>query len=166
MPVRRRSIRTCQGSFHHNLGCRIRGKTHDEAWNAFYEATGAHSISRREFTSLSLAACVAAGARVDIAQAAATVSDEMVDIRTPSGVCDAALARPQGNGAWPAVILFPDVYGLRPTMREMGRRLATEGYTVLVPNPFYRSTRAPGVSLDSISRTRPTWPSSRSCAHR
>ena len=114
----------------------------------FTEATGAHSISRREFTSLSLVACVAAGARVDIAQAAATVSDEMVDIRTPSGVCDAALARPQGNGAWPAVILFPDVYGLRPTMREMGRRLATEGYTVVVPNPFYRSTRAPGVSPD------------------
>jgi carboxymethylenebutenolidase len=46
------------------------------------------------------------------------------------------------------VIIFPDVFGLRPTMRAMAKRLATGGLTVLVPNPFYRSTKAPGLSSD------------------
>jgi carboxymethylenebutenolidase len=51
-------------------------------------------------------------------------------------------------GHWPGAIIFTDIFGLRPTMREMAKRLARDGYTVLVPNPFYRSTKAPGLSLD------------------
>src|SRR5258707_469271 len=64
---------------------------------------------------------------------------------TPSGVCDAALIHPQGNGRWPAVILFADAFGLRPAMRDMAKRLAVGGFTVLIPNPYYRSTKAPGL---------------------
>jgi carboxymethylenebutenolidase len=65
----------------------------------------------------------------------------------PDGTCDAALVHPQ-SGRWPAVILFSDALGLRPTMRAMAKRLAMDGYTVLVPNPYYRSTKAPGIGPD------------------
>lgn len=69
-------------------------------------------------------------------------------MRTPSGVCDAVLIRPDGPGRWPAVILFPDAFGLRPTLRQMGARLAADGYVVLVINPYYRMARAPGIGPD------------------
>ncbi|MGH8210100.1 MAG: dienelactone hydrolase family protein [Steroidobacteraceae bacterium] len=109
------------------------------------ETHDTRGISRREFTALSVAAGVAAAARVEAAGAAKAVSETAVDIKTPSGVCDAALVQPKGKGHWPAVIIFPDVFGLRPTMRDMAKRLSQQGYAVLVPNPFYRSTRAPGI---------------------
>jgi carboxymethylenebutenolidase len=73
----------------------------------------------------------------------ATVTE--VEIKTSSGVCDASLVQPRGEGQWPAVILFVDAFGLRPAMCEMAKRLAKNGYTVLVPNPYYRSTKAPGL---------------------
>jgi carboxymethylenebutenolidase len=68
-----------------------------------------------------------------------------VEIKTPSGVCDASLTQPGGPGQWPGVILFADALGLRAAMRDMAKRLAQNGYMVLVPNPYYRSTRAPGL---------------------
>jgi carboxymethylenebutenolidase len=105
------------------------------------------TISRREFSSLALAAGVSAAARVSAASVA-EVGDTDVLVKTPSGTCDAALVHPQGSGHWPAVILFPDAFGLRPTMRAMAKRLAANGYTVLVPNPYYRSTKAPGLGPD------------------
>jgi carboxymethylenebutenolidase len=72
-----------------------------------------------------------------------TVTD--VEIKTPSGVCDASLVQPSRAGQWPGVVLFVDAFGLRPTMRDMAKRLARDGYTVLVPNPYYRSSKAPGL---------------------
>ena len=108
-------------------------------------ATQKSSLSRREFTTLSVAAGVAAMARLSGAEAALPVSDTDVEIHTPSGVCDAALVHPTGKGSWPAAILFPDAFGLRPAMRAMAKRLAADGYTVLVPNPYYRTTKAPGI---------------------
>jgi carboxymethylenebutenolidase len=104
-------------------------------------------ISRRDFTALSLAAGVAAatGARAS-ASHEAIVTD--VEIKTPAGVCDAALVHPQGRGRWPAAVLFVDAFGLRPTMKDMAKRLARDGYTVLVPNPYYRSSKAPGLAPD------------------
>jgi carboxymethylenebutenolidase len=110
-------------------------------------------MSRREFTALSLAAGVAAS--VGAAHAAAPTIGKDVQIKTPSGVCDAALLHPQGSGHWPAVILFTDAFGLRPTMRDMASRLASDGYTVLVPNPYYRSTKPPGLST-GLDFTNPT----------
>jgi carboxymethylenebutenolidase len=71
-----------------------------------------------------------------------------VEIKTPSGVCDASLTQPGPDGQWPGVILFADAFGLRPAMRDMAKRLAQNGYTVLVPNPYYRSTKAPGLPPD------------------
>jgi len=110
------------------------------------DGTQDNSLSRREFTALSLAAGVAAAAGMPAAgAAAAAVTEKDVEIKTPGGTCDAALIHPEGKGSWPAAILFPDAFGLRPAMRDMAKRLAANGYTVLVPNPFYRSTKAPGI---------------------
>jgi carboxymethylenebutenolidase len=99
-------------------------------------------ISRREFTALSLAAGVTAATG---AYAAADMVDTDVVVATADGSCDAALIHPQGKGQFPGVILFADVFGLRSTMRDMAKRLAANGYTVLVPNPYYRTTKAPGL---------------------
>jgi carboxymethylenebutenolidase len=103
-----------------------------------------HTISRREFAALSLAVGATAAAGMAGA-AAAGVTETDVQVHTASGVCDAVLIHPQGQGRWPAVILFVDAFGLRPAMRDMAKRLAVGGFTVLVPNPYYRSTRAPGI---------------------
>jgi carboxymethylenebutenolidase len=105
-----------------------------------------NTISRREFTALSIAAGVAAATGASGATAA-QMMDSDVQVTTVAGVCDAALIHPSG-GSWPGVILFTDVFGLRPTMRDMAKRLAADGFTVLVPNPFYRTTKAPGLSTD------------------
>ena len=77
---------------------------------------------------------------------AANVVETDVMVPTPDGSADAALFHPAGAGSWPAVLMWPDILGLRPVFREMGRRLAAEGYVVLVPNPFYRVKRAPVVT--------------------
>jgi len=104
-----------------------------------------NSISRREFAALSLAAGVAVAGRASGATAADMV-DTDVSVTMPGGTCEAALIHPKGKGPFPAVILFTDVFGLRPTMREMAARLAASGgYAVLVPNPYYRTTKAPGL---------------------
>jgi carboxymethylenebutenolidase len=68
-----------------------------------------------------------------------------VSVPMASGVSDSALFYPEGKGPWAAVLMWTDILGLRPVFREMGRRLAAEGYVVLVPNPFYRSAKAPVV---------------------
>jgi carboxymethylenebutenolidase len=65
-----------------------------------------------------------------------------VEVKTPDGTCDAAFIRPR-TGSHAGVLLWPDAFGLRPSMREMAKRLAGEGYSVLVPNPFYRVSKAP-----------------------
>lgn len=65
-----------------------------------------------------------------------------VEIRTPDGICGAAFVHPK-SGSHPGVLFWSDAFGLRPVTREMGRRLAAEGYAVLVPNPFYRVSKAP-----------------------
>jgi carboxymethylenebutenolidase len=97
-------------------------------------------LSRRAF-SLSIGA-VAAFAATHAYAADATV-EKSVDIKTADGVCDAALFHPAGKGKWPAVLIWTDNQGLRPVFRDIGKRLAAQGYVVLVPNPFYRSRRAP-----------------------
>jgi carboxymethylenebutenolidase len=103
-------------------------------------------MSRRQFTALSIAAGVTAATRASGGSAGELIESD-VQIRTSDGVCDAALIHPDA-GSWPGVLLFTDVFGLRPTMRAMAKRLAAHGYTVLVPNPFYRSTKPPGLSTD------------------
>jgi len=89
---------------------------------------------------------VAAVAGLPTAAFAANVTETDVSVPTPDGTADAVLFHPAGSGSWPAVLMWPDILGLRPVFRDMGRRLAGEGYAVLVPNPFYRTKRAPVVT--------------------
>ena len=103
------------------------------------------SLTRRSVMA-GLSAVAAATALPRAAFAATTVSETDVLIKTADGSADAALFRPARRGTFPAVLLWPDILGLRPVFREMGRRLAAEGYVVLVPNPFYRTKRAPIVT--------------------
>jgi carboxymethylenebutenolidase len=97
--------------------------------------------SRRDFVTLSAAVGLAASTHA-ISAAPANVVEQDVAIATPDGTCDAALFHP-AKGSHPGVIVWTDVFGLRPVFRELGRRLAAEGYTVLVPNPFYRTAKSP-----------------------
>jgi len=69
--------------------------------------------------------------------------EKQVDVKTQDGVADCELFYPSEQGTWPAVIVYTDIGGLRPVFRDMGKRLANEGYVVLVPNPFYRVSRVP-----------------------
>jgi carboxymethylenebutenolidase len=73
---------------------------------------------------------------------AVAVAEREVSIATPDGTCDAYFVAPT-SGPAPAVLVWPDVFGLRPAFRQMGRRLAESGYSVLVVNPFYRQKKAP-----------------------
>lgn len=97
------------------------------------------TVSRRTFGLMTVVAAGVAG----VARAEAPVVEKDVEIKTADGVADAALFYPQGKGPWPAVLVWPDVISLRPVFRDMGRRLAAEGYVVLVPNLYYRVKRAP-----------------------
>jgi len=74
---------------------------------------------------------------------------ETIDITTPDGTADAFFARPDGDGAHAAVILYTDAFGLRPAAEQHVRRLAQNGYCVLAPNVFYRSRRAP--TIDNLA---------------
>jgi len=102
-------------------------------------------INRRAFTAASIAAGAALAAVWGTsAQAqAAGVKEIDVSIKTPDGETDAALYTPTGNGPWPGVLIFTDIFGLRPAFRDMGKRMAAEGYLVLIPNPFYRTKKGP-----------------------
>jgi carboxymethylenebutenolidase len=103
------------------------------------------SVSRRTIV-LSLSATAAVAALPTAAFAATGVTERDVTIKTPDGSADAVLFHPARAGSWPAVLMWPDILGLRPVFRDMARRLAADGYTVLVPNPFYRVKRAPIVT--------------------
>jgi carboxymethylenebutenolidase len=62
-----------------------------------------------------------------------------VTVPTPDGECPASLHLPEGEGPWPAVIMYPDAVGARPTFRAMGEHLAVLGYVTLVPDVYYRA---------------------------
>jgi carboxymethylenebutenolidase len=106
------------------------------------EAVQDTAVSRREFGAVSLAAGLAAVAGARGAAAALPVVETEVTVKTPDGNCDAAFIHPT-TGSHPGVLIWPDAFGLRPAMREFARKLAADGYSVLVPNPFYRTAKAP-----------------------
>lgn len=100
------------------------------------------TVTRRAFVVSSAAAAVLSSTAM---AAQAKVVEKDVNVPMASGVSDSALFYPEGKGTWPAVLVWTDILGLRPVFREMGRRLAAEGYVVLAPNPFYRNAKAPVV---------------------
>jgi len=102
-----------------------------------FEARGL--VTRRQFGVL-LGAGMAMMLPKVVNAVAVTESD--VTIKTPDGTCDAYFVHP-ATGAAPAVLIWPDIFGLRPAFRQMGKRLAESGYAVLVVNPFYRAQKAP-----------------------
>src|SRR5690348_2104731 len=73
---------------------------------------------------------------------AVTVTESEVNITTPDGTADCYFVHP-ASGTAPGVLIWPDIFGLRPAFRQMGKRLAESGYSVLVVNPFYRAKKAP-----------------------
>ena len=101
-----------------------------------------NDLTRRKFTALSagagLAMLLPRGADAQL------VTEQDVEVTTPDGVADCYFVHP-ASGRHPGVVVWPDILGLRPAFRQMGRRLAESGYSVLVVNPFYRSARAPVV---------------------
>lgn len=104
------------------------------------------SVTRRSVMLTIGSVAAVAGLPGGAFAADATVTETDVSVPTPDGQADAVLFHPEKSGSWPAVLMWPDILGLRPVFREMGRRLAGEGYTVLVPNPFYRTQKAPVVT--------------------
>jgi carboxymethylenebutenolidase len=104
--------------------------------------------TRREFVATSTALGLAAASGVALA-AERDVVEKDVAVKTADGMCDAAFLHPAA-GTHAGVLIWTDIFGLRPAFRALGRRLAAQGYAVLVPNPFYRTARAP-VVVDASS---------------
>jgi carboxymethylenebutenolidase len=102
-----------------------------------YEARGL--VTRRQFGAI-----VAAGIAMTLPAVAnaVAVTESDVAITTPDGAADAYFVHPS-TGTAPGVLIWPDIFGLRPAFRQMGKRLAESGYAVLVVNPFYRTKKAP-----------------------
>ena len=96
-------------------------------------------VTRRQFGVL-----LGAGVAMALPKVANAVgvTESDVTIKTPDGTCDAYFVHPT-TGAAPGVLVWPDIFGLRPAFRTMGKRLAESGYSVLVVNPFYRMQKAP-----------------------
>jgi carboxymethylenebutenolidase len=97
-------------------------------------------LSRRQFGALSLGVGLAT-VLPKVANAAEVTGSE-VEIKTTDGTADAFFVHP-AKGKHPAVLIWPDIFGLRPAFRQMATRLAESGYAVLVINPFYRTQKAP-----------------------
>src|SRR3984885_12951819 len=109
-------------------------------------------IARRDFVGMSVAAGIAATAGT--ASAALEVVETNVNITTPDGMCDAAFIHPK-SGSHPGVLIWTDAFGLRPSFRAMARKLAAEGYSVLVPNPFYRLAKDPFTDASTFNFQNP-----------
>jgi carboxymethylenebutenolidase len=112
-----------------------------------------NDIGRRDFVALSVAAGLAASAG-SVEAAGLELVETDVDIKTPDGTCDAAFIRPK-SGSHPGVLIWPDAFGLRPSLRAIARRIAADGYSVVVPNPFYRISKAPFTDASTFNFQNP-----------
>ena len=113
----------------------------------------ANKLTRRQFGAMSAGAGLAMLLpRPANAQA---VSETDLDITTPDGVADSYFVHPS-SGAHPGVLIWPDAFGLRPAKRQMAKRLAESGYSVLVVNQYYRTKRAPIVNTTNFAEVRDT----------
>jgi len=99
-------------------------------------------VSRRGFGAISAVGLGAAFVPFAAANAQGGLTENMVSFAAPGGTMDAFFVHP-AEGKHPAVIIWPDIAGLRDAFKAMARRLAAEGYSVLVANPFYQDGPAP-----------------------
>jgi carboxymethylenebutenolidase len=110
-----------------------------EAANEAQTGSVPGTITRRDFATILVGAGLAATVQSAVG---VELIETDVEVKTPDGTCDAAFIRPK-SGSYPGVLIWPDALGLRPSMRGIGRNIAVDGYSVLVPNPFYRVSKAP-----------------------
>src|SRR6187401_619391 len=111
----------------------------DHSEKELLELDAQGKITRRQFGALLGAGMVM---MLPPVQNPVSVVESEVTIKTPDGTCDAYFVHPT-TGTAPGVLVWPDIFGLRPAFRQMGKRLAESGYSVLVVNPFYRVQKAP-----------------------
>jgi carboxymethylenebutenolidase len=111
----------------------------DHSEKELQELDASGLITRRQFGVL-----LGAGIVMALPQTpnAVKVTESEVTIKTPDGMADAYFVHP-ATGTAPGVLVWPDIFGLRPAFRQMGKRLAESGYSVVVVNPFYRTKKAP-----------------------
>ena len=117
------------------------------------EYLSAKEMTRRQFGAESAGAGLAV--LLTSAANAQAVTESDVDVKTPDGVADCYFVHPS-SGSYPGVLIWPDAFGLRPAMKQMARRLAESGYSVLVVNQYYRLQRAPIVSSTNFAEVRDT----------
>ena len=113
----------------------------------------AKRLTRREFGAVS----AGAGLTMLLPRPANAqdVSESEIEVETPDGVCDSYFVHP-ASGAHPGVLIWPDAFGLRPAMRQMAKRLAESGHSVLVVNQYYRTQKAPIVESTDFGAARAT----------
>jgi carboxymethylenebutenolidase len=118
------------------------------------EAEARGWVTRRQFGTL-----LAAGATMTLPKVvnAQSVTERDVTVTTPDGDADCYFVHP-ANGSAAAVLMWPDIFGLRPAFRDMGRRLAESGYSVLVVNPFYRQQEAPTAAQGAATPVQQLFP--------
>ena len=110
-----------------------------------------NTLTRRQFGAVSAGAGLAM--LLPRAANAQSVTESDLDITTPDGVADSYFVHPS-SGTHPGVLIWPDAFGLRPAKRQMAKRLAESGYSVLVVNPYYRAKRAPVVNTTNFGEVR------------
>ena len=113
----------------------------------------ANEMTRRQFGAGSTGAGLALLLTRAVNAQAVTETD--IDVETPDGTADCYFVHP-ASGAHPGVLIWPDAFGLRPAMKQMARRLAEAGYSVLVVNQYYRSQKAPIVNSTNFAEVRDT----------
>ncbi len=118
---------------------------HFEQDREAFDAIG--GVTRRQFGAL-----LGAGMVMMLPQVAnaVAVTESEVTVMTPDGTADCYFVHP-ATGTAPGILVWPDIFGLRPAFRQMGKRLAEEGYSVLVVNPFYRVKKAPTADAGSAT---------------
>src|SRR5204862_2588982 len=121
-----------------------------------YEALGL--VTRKQFGVM-----LGAGVAMMLPRVAnaVTVTESDVTVMTPDGAADCYFVHP-ASGTAPGVLVWPDIFGLRPALRNMGKRLAESGYSVLVVNPFYRTKKAPTADAGAATPIQQLMPLARS----
>ena len=118
-----------------------------------YEYLRSKKLTRRQFGIVSAGAGLSM--LLPLEANAQEVSESEIDVTTPDGVAVCYFVHPS-SGTHPGVLIWPDAFGLRPAKRQMARRLAASGYSVLVVNQYYRTQRAPIVETTNFAEARGT----------